>query len=272
VRDFYRGSAAEQVGLLLRQYDVFNVKTILRGVSRGVPPAALVEQTLPAGALAPGALVDLARAESTAAVVSLLATWRSPLAAPLLVLLAEQPQASLAERERALDRWWSRAAWQASAAPAWRENLVEQIDSENIMVALRFVGVPLDVERLSAQFLALPEAGNALLAPTILLDAALAPDIRTAVARLASTSYAPTLNDALGDYSRRGRRSEFEIALARRRLQRAARLFHQDPLGIGVPLGYTILKRSEVRNLRLVGHGLFLGDPPERIVERLVTA
>jgi vacuolar-type H+-ATPase subunit C/Vma6 len=54
------------------------------------------------------------------------------------------------------------------------------------------------------------------------------------------------------------------------KLAKARMLMARDPLGIGVLWGYLALKTAEITNLRLIGTGLALHDPPQDIQRHLI--
>lgn len=279
VRAFFSGRAGELAGIVLRRYDLHNVKTVLRGLAQHAPASDILASTLPVGDLRPADLAQLAGAANFRAAIDLLATWRAPLARPLLELRAHRPGAEVPELELALDRWHMRAALQVARAAdedgrPLLEALTLEADAANILTALRLIGVPDRAAVLRQRFgvddvtLLFIGPGRAPFAP--LAEAAHQPSVAHAVNVLAETPYGPLLAGAMESYSATGRLSVFERALARRQLEHAAGLIARDPLGIGVLVGYVALKTNEVANLRLIAHGLMLGEKPDQIRAELM--
>ena len=283
-RAFFSGSAGDLAALVLRRYDVHNLKTVLRGLERHVPANEILANILPVGELRPADLAELARAASVRVAIDLLATWGMPLARPLLELRAVERGgnggAELFEMELALDRWHMRTALEAAATldsgSVLREALALDADAVNILTALRLVGVP--APHLAA---ALPDragsgevmilfVGPGRVPFDLLADAAHQESVPRAVERLAGTPYAESLMSALDAYAASARLSVFEHALAQRRLRFAAGLLARDPLGIGVLLSYVALKTTEVTNIRAIAQGLMLGEKPDRIRAELM--
>ena len=93
--------------------------------------------------------------------------------------------------------------------------------------------------------------------------------MEAAVEILARAPYEPPLRAGLGAYMRSARLGEFEGHLRGFRLRWMARLIATDPLGIGVPLGYSALKVNEVANLRWVAQGINLGLDADAITAEL---
>ena len=106
----------------------------------------------------------------------------------------------------------------------------------------------------------------------LLANAARQSSVMEAVNLLTGTPYGATLRGAMEKYATANRLSVFERALARRQLQHAVSFFASDPLGLGVLLGYVVLKTNEVANLRAIAQGLMLGEKSDRIRAELMFA
>jgi len=275
-RTFYAGSAGELAALVLRRYDLHNVKTVLRGLTRQAPANEILASTLPVGDLRPPDLAELARAANVRVAIDLIATWHLPVAQPLLEQRAARPGAELFEMEVALDRWYFRTAIQTAsrADSVLSESLALEADATNIMTALRLVGTPETATILRERF-GSDNAAPLFIGPeripfALLAQVARQESVPGAIAMLAGTAYGAILTDVLDAYTASLRLSVFERALVQRRLQHAAGLIVRDPLGIGVLLGYVALKTNEVANLRAIAQGLMLSEKPDRIRPELM--
>jgi V/A-type H+-transporting ATPase subunit C len=280
-RRFFRDRPGELAALVLRRYDLHNVKTVLRGIARQVPASEILASTLPVAELRPADLSELARSPNFRAAIDLLATWGAPLARPLLELRARRrgDGVEIPELELALDRWHLHTALQIARqadeeGKPLLEALMLEADVANIMIALRLVGVAdaaltlrshFGAEDMTALFIGPGHIPFALLA-----EAARKLSVMEAVNALAGTTYGAPLANAMNLYTAAGHLSAFEHALGRRQLRRAAGLFARDPLGIGVLIGYIALKTNEIANLRAIAQGLMLGEKPERIRAELM--
>ena len=278
MRSFYSGRAGELVAVILYAYDVHNLKTILRGLEKHASPVEMATALLPVGELAAGLLAQLARAPEPRAVIDQTASMGLPIAQPLLELRAKRPGAGLLEMELALDHWrfqqaqaqvqrYRRGAELLSAAMGLEADLV------NLCTTMRFVHTPAERralhERLGSDDLGGLFVGPCRL-PFELLSRAGRQDTMEAVVEILSrTPYEPPLRVGLGAYMRSGRLSDFEGHLRGFRLRWMARLITTDPLGIGVPLGYSALKANEVANLRWVAQGINLGLDADAIKAEL---
>ena len=61
IRSFYQDQAVELVAIVLRTYDIHNLKTILRGLTKNLPPGDILPVLLPVGDLNYFTLADLTR-------------------------------------------------------------------------------------------------------------------------------------------------------------------------------------------------------------------
>jgi V/A-type H+-transporting ATPase subunit C len=275
MRQFYEGQARELVLIVLRQYDVHNVKVILRAKSRFASPIDISRALLPVGELSQGVLDELIRAPDLRAAIDTLVTMRLSIAQPLLRVRAEHPGADVPEMELALDRWHFHEARQSlkasrdGGAAILSGALNLEADIANLLIVLRFASDP--AER---QMLRLTLAGGSLADLLVepgtvpmetLVQAGEQSTLEAAVEILASTPYQAPLNAGLLRYRRSERLSEFERALAAYKLRWMAVLIGRDPLGIGVPLGYLALKTNEVANLRWIAQGIDMGLTPDAI-------
>jgi V/A-type H+-transporting ATPase subunit C len=268
---YYHDEARSIVGIVLRRYDIHNLKAVLRGVSRNAAPEAIAEAWLPPGVLGEPVLRDLAGAGDLRAAVDRLATLRFPLSRPLIDLRAGHPGAGLFEMELALSRWHYRTAAEELTGgrhAALSEDLEWQSDIEDLVTVLRFVsgmravgggGGP------SASDLRAVLLGYGSLSIRELVQAASADSVEGAVRSLQRTRYGPALRAGFERFQSSDRLSDIELELRRAHLTRSAGRIRTDPLGIGVPLGYLALKSSEIANLRWIIRGVGSGLPAAEI-------
>jgi vacuolar-type H+-ATPase subunit C/Vma6 len=277
-RRFYDGRAGEAVALTLRAYDIHNLKAVLRGLSKQAATNMITGALLPVGELTPALMNRLARAPDPRAAIDLLASFRQPLAQPLLKLRAEHPGAGIPEMELALDQWhyeqaysyvWSRPRATRVLASA----LDVETDMMNLLTALRFAQAPAERQvlrkRLGSGDLERLFVGPGRLSFKLLRRAAGQDTLASAVETVVQTPYEVPLRTGLKAYAHSGRLSDLEKELRRFRLRWMARLIISDPLGIGVPVGYCALKASEVTNIRWIAQGINLNLARDTITAEL---
>ncbi len=268
MRSFYNERPGEMVAIVLRTYDIYNLKAILRGLSKNASLREIQATLLPIGELRSDILMQLASASRPRGAIDKLASLGSPYAGPLIKLRAEQPGAELLNMEMALDRWHYLEACDFLRKEFLTDeilyfNLNLDIDLVNLLTALRFVHAPAERKQLRERFgtdrLDVQFFGPGRLPIALLVRVADQQTIEAAVGALAGTLYEKPLIEGLRGFARSGKLSEFERQLNRFRLNWASKLITKDPLGIGVVLGYLALKINEVRNLRWTAQGIHLG-------------
>ncbi|MBN1146158.1 MAG: V-type ATPase subunit [Anaerolineales bacterium] len=268
VRAFYSDQAGEMVVVALRSYDLHNLKAILRGLSKNVAFGEILSVLAPIGELKDHVLAELASASNPRAAIDLMASMGLPFARPLLELRIEQPGADIPAMELALERWFFCEAYnylqreRGNGGPLLPAIQLEA-DLANLLTVLRFVHSPEERkvlrEWLHSDDLNLLFVGPGKL-PFELLELAGNQDtINAAVETLSGTPYGPSLRTGLQAYARSMLLSEFEKQFKRLRLAWMSGQITRDPLGIGVLLGYSALKTSEVGNVRWIAHGFDLG-------------
>jgi V/A-type H+-transporting ATPase subunit C len=279
-RAFYSEAARALAQLVLLRYDVHNVKTILRGLAGHAPANEIIGSTLPIDELRPADIAELVRVADWRMAIDLLATWRLPVAKPLLELRGAQRSRDghmePLEMDVALDRWYFDTALAGAGDTPLRAAVILEADLTNILTVLRLIDVP-DMAAILRERLGTADVTRLFVGPghvplAQLAEAAHQESIPNAIDTLAATAYGATLTGALPAYAASSRLSVFEHALAQQQLHHSAGLVASDPLGIGVLLGYAALKTNEVANLRAIAQGLLLGEKPERIRSELMLA
>lgn len=278
MHSFYSGGAGTLVGVMLSAYDVHNLKTILRGLAKHASAEEIAAALLPVGELPAGLLSQLARAPEPRALIDRIASMGLPMARPLLELRARRPAAEMPEIELALDRWRFQRA-QAQVRRARRGAVLlsaalhAEIDLVNLLTTLRFVYAPAERQvlhkRIGSEDLSSLFVGPGRLPLDLLNRAGRQDTLEATVEVLSRTPYGPPLRAGLAAYMISGRLSDFERYLRSSHLRWMARQIATDPLGIGVPLGYSALKVNEVANLRWVAQGINLGLDADAITADL---
>lgn len=278
IRGFYDGSARKMVTLLLRAYDVDNLKAILRGLSKNVSAGEILRSLLPVGELRSNLLRELARVRNPREAIDLLVSMGQPYAWPLLTLRTERPGAELFEMEKALDQWH----YQESRRQLQSESRLEgtlasalafEADLANVLIALRFALEPAERELLH-DYLGDDRVDHLFIGPgmisfDVLTEASRCDSVADAIDALAGTAFETALRTGLKRFQESRRLSDIEKQLKRYRLAWMKNQFIKEPLGIGVVLGYIALKTNEVGNIRWIARGIDLGLKAEVIREEL---
>jgi V/A-type H+-transporting ATPase subunit C len=274
VRAFFTGQAGEMAAIVVRAYDIQNLKAILRGLSKQATTGEILSILLPIGDLQSPVLAELASCPSPRAAIDVLASQGSVYAQPLLKLRGEKPGAGIPEMELALERWFFQETYQylervRRAGGLLFSAMQLEADIINLLTVLRFAHAPeerkflrewLDADGFDHLFV-----GPGKVAFTTLAHAGSQDTVSAALEVLAETPYASALGVGLKAYAQSVLLSDFERQLKRFRLTWMSRQISSDPLGIGVLLGYVALKVNEVSNIRWIAQGTNLGLGAEAI-------
>ncbi len=273
LRAFYEDRARELVDLLLSRYDLQNLLALLRGRVRGQPPEQVQANVIPLGELGAAAAQEIARQPELVRTVELLVAWRLPDAATARTLADAWPEyertEDLAALEHSLTLQHARrlASSLRNARPdaeSLRELVAREHDTVNVLIVLR-LRFALQLDELS-ELPAPPRPGRFLPGGRIAaeaLEAALRQPTRAeAVAKLTEAARHEDWHAPLQRIARGGDLPTLERELEAGRVRWAVGLFLRgDPLGLDVPIAFTVAKENEVRNLRLIGEGADHGLP-----------
>lgn len=268
IRSFFDEEGAHLIGLLLARWDLFNLKTILRGQEAGTPAGEILEALVPAGDLDESALRSLVRQPDPTATADLLRTWNTGYASAVRQALAEYANThDWGAFELALDEIFYARLFRSLQKSEENDGLVHQmlareIDTANIMTALRLreAGVGLTEDEVVRRFLSGGELSREWLVPV-----ARAARAEEALASLRASKFGPAL----------ARVETLDLARIQRELDRdLARFgmgfFARDPLTISTAIGFITAKKIEATNLRVIAQGISLGLGRAEIEKELV--
>jgi len=264
--------AAALVTTLLGRWDLFNVKTIIRGKHMKLDESEIVDSLIAVGQLTQVDSDELARQSDVRGVVDTLATWGLPFAVPLREVLPEYEQSDdLSLLELALDRYYYR--WASKRLKGGRSNrrmartfLAAQVDTMNLLTSLRLLNADLGDEDASRFFL----PGGGVVDEQLFIELSAMSDVDEVFKRIKKTPYGRPLDQAALLYMEKGSISVFERALEDYLFRVAFENSKGDPLGIGLTISYLWTKANEVTNLRIVVKGVSVGMPLERMREELI--
>lgn len=267
LRAFYQGRSRELVDILLARYDLDNLLAVLRGQVRAQPAERTRLAVIPFGRLGGPAGDEIALQREPAAAVELLVSWRLPDPTTARALTHAWPEFERTQDLAALEHALATAhalridqsLLEASPnADPLRELVARERDAANVLALLRL--------REALQLGELAE--SPALADLLLTGGNIRPERFDAALR------EPRREDATAMLAAAARRGDWRIPLERygngsgdllglhralelARVRWALALFLRgDPLGIDVPIAYTVAKENEVRNLRLIGESV----------------
>ena len=278
IQNFYIDPEREFVSIILRKYDIHNIKAIFRGLANHASFNEIFITLLPVGELTEDMLIELCRAPGLRPAMDLLATIGHSFAQPILKLRIEHPGAGLPRIELTLDRWYYEEVYRCIESSRLERRVILsafQLDADiaNLLTVIRFVHLPSERQFLR-EWLGTDDLGPLFLSPGLLplelLElAGEQGTLDETVATLSGTTYEPPLRAGLKAYRDSLHLSEFEKHLQRFRLMWMSRLISKDPLGIGVLLGFLALKVNEISNIRWIAQGISLGWKVDAIRKEL---
>jgi V/A-type H+/Na+-transporting ATPase subunit C len=272
VMRFLNAEAYQLVGTLLGRWDLFNIKSIVRGKHMHLKPEEIEDGLYAVGSLTPAELHVLVNLEDIRAVVDTLMTWGSPYAVPLRSGLAAYAEGgNLASLELAIDRYYF--VWASSRLAGRRPNSVLarrilglQADSVNLLTTFRLLKS--DIGDVDPHIFYLP--GGAHVSEALFDSMTAMSDVDEVLDALKKTPYARQLESVVANYVEEGSLSVFERALEDYVMRKALDAGRGDPLGVGITIGYLWAKQNEVTNLRIIVKGTAVGMPADRMRKELI--
>lgn len=266
IAKFFDGSALQLWQILIARWQVFNLKTILRGQANNVSAEEILDALVPVGDLQESDFKRLVQQTSVRATVDLLATWRHPFARPLLAAMPRYADTkNIAELELALDRARFEKAFgeleelDEANADQVREVLNAEIDATNLITVIRLSAAGIGGERLTRTY------GSAGPAPLLIKSHGLVtirllqyneiPTLEQLVRDLRSSAFGDALARGEARYRDTQALSAFEDEIEKQLLNQQVAFFHRDPLSISIAIAYLAALANEVRNLRVIGRG-----------------
>lgn len=257
---------------LLGQWDVFNMKTVLRGKHMHLGSDEIAEGLVAAGQLSESDLEELAKLPDVKSVIDTLVTWGIPYARTLSRAYPRYRESGdLSDMELALDRYYfdwahEQLSGRTTNMKAGRQVLGVQADVTNLLTVFRALKADMSNVDTSEFFL----KGGLYVNKRTFDELVQLSDIDQVLDRLKATLYGRTLDDAMMAYLEENNISALERALEEVMLRKAVALGAMDPFGVGIAISYLWAKQNEVTNLRIVVKGVSAGLPTERMKKELI--
>ncbi|PSP94026.1 V-type ATP synthase subunit C [Halobacteriales archaeon QS_4_62_28] len=264
------GRLYDYIARYLRKFDVWNVKTVIRGLYVDADTSEIEDDLIRAGEFSERLLDRLVNAGSIEEVVDLLSDtiFGDDLAA---AYQDYEDTAVLVPLENAVDRAFyevllaglpnQRAA--DSATGLYVSFLTAEIDFRNLRNALRLARSGADIEP-SEYYI---EGGRLFDESTI---RQLAGNTDQLVQRVRESPYGDDLDEALDTLEEAESLIEFEHALDAALLEYSDRLSNRYPLSVCPVLSYILAKEREVDNIRAIARGREAGLDSDEIEQELV--
>lgn len=259
------GRSRELLTIVLGRWEVFNVKTVLRGRHAGADIETVMGSVIPFGRLDEVSLKELARQASVKAAIDLLVQWRIPYAAALNEAHGAYLRlGDLTVLEVALDRGFFGSALRQLDADRPDDAAVagclrREIDLVLLGYALRAMHHKAGGTACAEIFI--PGGKTVTLAALERLCAA--GGAREFLDAVPPSPFAACLAPGLQRYLATRRLFELDRLLQVCFAREMTRLTAHDPLSISFTIGYLWRKANEIANLRLVARGRHASVPRE---------
>jgi V/A-type H+-transporting ATPase subunit C len=270
IEDSTGGEAHILTTVLMSRYDVYNIKTVLRGKKGNATPSEVLALMVPVGAVRMDTLEQMARAREVRDAINVLVSAQIKYGQVLASAYGayQKKDQDLAVLELALDKFhysdgMAQLRGKDSNVTMVRQMITAEIDMRNISTLVRIRGLKLDddeVENIRIpggtlekdQFLSLHRLG----------------DIVQIVSEYPDPRFRRLLEKALAEYQEIDIVS-FDKELEHEIIRRGAAMSNVDVLGIGVIIGFMFQKQNEIINLRIVLRGKAMDRPDAEIKKDL---
>jgi V/A-type H+-transporting ATPase subunit C len=273
IRNFFEGRPHELVRDLLARWDLYNLKTILRGKQALIPNSEIIRALMPMGDLDEVVLEEIVNQPdfraSVDAIVMFGHNWRIKYGSAINSRLREYyHDHDLAVLELAMDRLHfeevSRLAEGNDSSSLKVSKMIKlEIDAINLVTLLRLSGLDMSRDQLKDYYL---PGGDMQF--TQFNKLAASKDEDAVVQSMTSGPYRPILARAMGDLDEKGY-SVFQDELERYMIRCAVRL-DDNPLDIGVIIKYMWRKYMEIANLRVIMRGKSIGMIESQIRKEMI--
>ena len=267
--DWADGRLYDLIASYLRKFDVWNVKTVFRGIYTESPPEEIDADLIRAGELDDALLDRLVEVESIDDAIELLN--RTIFYDPLVAAYEEYDRTgALVPLENALDKAFYEhlldevETTQEGPEAMYTEFLQAEIDFRNARNALRLAASEADIEPAAFYI-----AGGELFTEAELRR--LVTDRDALIAHIVEDPrYGERLSSALDRLHESESLIQFEHALDAAALAYGDRLSAIYPVSVAAVLSYILAKEREVENIRAIARGREVGLDEEEIENELV--
>jgi V/A-type H+-transporting ATPase subunit C len=264
------GALYDYIARYLRKFDVWNVKTVIRGLYSDADRSEVEDDLIRAGEFSDRRIEDLLNAGSIEEVVEQLddTIFGESLAEAFDVY---EESGVLVPLENALDRAFYETLLSGlpdnpevdSPTGLYVEFLETEVDFRNLRNALRLARSGADIDP-SEYFI---EGGQLFDAQEV---AQLSTNLDQLVGAVRESKYGGDLEQALSALEEADNLIDFERALDAALLEYADRLSNRYPLSVCPVLSYVLKKEREVDNIRAIARGREAGLGPDEIEQELV--
>lgn len=261
--------------VILSRWDIYNLKTILRGFHAEATEEQIFEQLIPVGVLDEAALQTLTKQPGMKAAIDQLIVFSPEYVKPLRDGFKEYKESkNLAGLELKLDKFYfeiiiKQTSKRSTNARLLNEVIRREIDFVNLMTLLRLTNEQLPADYNFDTFFI---KGGKELTVERLVQLAAIKNVKDTIEALARTSYYSCLKKGLQKYNINRSLASIERSLEDFNTRKTISLFRADPLSIATIVAYIWAKINEIINIRIILRGKEVQMPANEIKEAVVFA
>ncbi|MBU2599352.1 V-type ATPase subunit [bacterium] len=267
------------IGLLLSKWDIYNIKTIIRGKLTHQLPEDIFQSLVPMATLKDVHLKMLIEQEEIKEVISLLATWGYNLdrkiKEAIIDFYNQYPEVSLIykhliEIENLIDRWYFEYLVESLKTEDEDSFFVQkmvasEIDFFNLTICLKLVSEGSNLKEKSSLFIK-----GGLIKEELLGSMLGCQEVEGVFSLLEKTEFSSIAEEGSLLYGKMKKLSIIERLLEGVIIKKAARMYSKNPLSISIAIGYLWEKYNEFVNLKSITWGIKHQVPPEIIKGELI--
>ena len=269
VLEFTKGELRDMIAGYLERWDVWNIKTVLRGKYYGASVEDIREDLVPAGRLREDDLNALLALESVTEVLeNIKLEW---VEVPQEAISALQTTGELSTVEDYLDKAYYKHALESINPSSRPEKILlgylrKEIDASNLLTILKLKREGLSPDKISPYLI---EGGDELTRKEMERLIAIE-GFDPLVQELQKYSFYEDIKEALEKVSTTNSLNDVTLAIKRLHSRQAERFSHLYPLSVLPIIDYLIRKKIEVDNIRVIARCKESGLDTETIKKLLV--
>ena len=270
---FFIGVDNTLIDVLLSRWDIFNIKTLVRGKLNNIPSDEALSATVPAGSLDEGMLREVYKQPSVQAVLDMLFTLRYTYVSSI-IRIRNLNEGNLFKGEVELERAFFKDALsriKSSRERGLNSAIVEDairllIDRYNLVASIKIAEGGLRSEDATGYFI----EGGSLISLDLYKRIVKGRDVSECMSMIDRAVWKMHWNR----FSAQSRITNPLLLVERGMdyeiLNYGIRLPHEDPLHIGLVISYIWKKTNEVINLRTIVRGIYYNLPQGEVEGLLI--
>ncbi|MCG7840694.1 MAG: ATP synthase A1 subunit C [Methanomassiliicoccales archaeon] len=270
ILNYSTGDLYEMLERYLMRWDIWNVKTVLRGKYYGASTEEIQEDIVAAGKYDEEFINVLISLEGVEEVLKDLKS-KEGLTIPDDIIAEYHESKTLAPLEDYLDKLYyaevlACVKCRDKAEGLFKAFLRKEVDVTNLMTLMKLKKEGISPERPENYFI---DGGEELEVKT-LIGLSKAESIDQLVSELTNYSFYVDIKDALEEMKQTGSLSPVSLAMQRHLLKRSERFSHIYPLSVLPIMDYMLRKKQEVDNIRIIARCKESDLAPDQIKKLLV--